>query len=346
MEPGDLDPLFVMEETMNMKRLTITLAAGAFALLGAVQAHADYPERQVQVIFPWSPGVAYAVSQVVADRMGQELGQAMPVNSLTGASGVKAALDVLNSPANGYKVFDGYVAPILFAPLLGKTPYKCEDFEPLYGVGSNGFAIGVRKDDDRFPDLPALIELAKANPGQLRYSGAADISIPHMVAALMLKNANAPARSIPYNDTGEGWKDFLSGELDFMVLNSGNYKANKDDIRVLAVMSDRPMSEHGIPGPLPKDFGIELGVEGLAAVGWNWWVVKKGTPQPVVDRLRAAMKAALDDPETQAKINELGFTPLPPETYHPGFYEDNCSSVRSQLTDGMEAIKWEKEATK
>ena len=172
----------------------------------------------------------------------------------------------------------------------------------------------MRKDDDRFPDLPALIEHAKANPGKLRYSVAADISIPHMVAALMLKNANAPARSIPYNDTGEGWKDFLNGELDFMVLNSGNYKANKDDIRVLAVMSDRPMSEHGIPGPLPKDFDIELGVEGLAAVGWNWWVVKKGTP-------------------------------LPPETYHPDFYEANCSSVRSQLTHGMEAIKWEKEVT-
>ena len=113
-----------------MKRLTITLAAGAFALLGAAQAHVEFPERQVQAIFPWSPGVAYAVLQVVADRMSQELDQAMPVNSLTGASSVKAALDVLNSPANGYKVFDDYVAPILFASLLSKTPYQCEDFEP------------------------------------------------------------------------------------------------------------------------------------------------------------------------------------------------------------------------
>ncbi len=322
------------------------IAAAVLALGTATAALAEFPERQVQVVFPWSPGVAYAVSQVVADRMGQELDQAMPVTSLTGASGVKAALDVLNSPANGYKIFDGYVAPILFAPLLGKTPFQCEDFTPLYGVGSNGFAIGVRKDDDRFPDLPALIEHAKENPGELRYSGAADISIPHMVAALMLKNANAPARSIPYNDTGEGWKDFLSGELDFMVLNSGNYKANKDDIRVLAVMSDRPMSEHGIPGPIPKDYGIELGVEGLAAVGWNWWVVKPGTPDDVVEKLRTAMLAALSDPDTQAKINELGFTPLPPETYHPGYYKENCASVRSQLEAGMEAIQWEKEMTR
>lgn len=331
---------------MIAMRLKTWIAAGAFALAGASAASAAFPERQVQVVFPWSPGVAYAVSQVVADRMGEELGQAMPVTSLTGASGVKAALDVLNSPANGYKIFDGYVAPILFAPLMGKTPFQCEDFEPLYGVGSNGFAIGVRKDDERFPDLPALIKHAQDNPGELRYSGAADISIPHMVAALMLKNADAPARSVPYNDTGEGWKDFLSGELDFMVLNSGNYKANKDDLRVLAVMSDRPMSEHGIPGPIPKDFGIELGVEGLAAVGWNWWVVKKGTPPEVLDTLRTAMRAALDDPATQAKINELGFTPLPPETYQPDYYVDNCASVRSQLEAGMEAIEWEKEMTR
>ncbi|MCR9138725.1 MAG: tripartite tricarboxylate transporter substrate binding protein [Alphaproteobacteria bacterium] len=331
---------------MAKNGLKMLLTAGAFALAGIAPAKAEFPERQVQVIFPWSPGVAYAVSQVVADRMGKELGQTMPVNSVTGASGVKAALNVLNSPANGYKVFDGYVAPILFAPLLGKTPFQCEDFEPLYGVGSNGFAIGVRKDDDRFPDLPALISMAKENPGTLKYSGAADISIPHMVAALMLKNANAPARSVPYNDTGEGWKDFISGELDFMVLNSGNYKANKDDIRVLAVMSDRPMSENGIPGPLPKDYGIELGVEGLAAVGWNWWVVKKGTPPEALDKLRSAMKAALDDPATQQKINDLGFTPLPPETFNPGFYTENCRRVRSQLEAGMEAIKWEKEVTR
>ncbi|MCG8509953.1 MAG: tripartite tricarboxylate transporter substrate binding protein [Rhodospirillales bacterium] len=331
---------------MKSLRLKGLLASCVLVAAIAGQAQAEFPTRQVQVIFPWSPGVAYAVSQIVADRMGKELGQNMPVSSLTGASGVKAALDVLNSPANGYKIFDGYVAPILFSPLLGKTPFQCEDFEPLYGVGSNGFAIGVRKDDDRFPDLPALIDAVKKNPGKLRYSGAADISIPHMVAALMLKNANAPARPVPYNDTGEGWKDFLSGELDFMVLNSGNYKANKDKIRVLAVMSDRPMSEHGIPGPLPKDFGIELGVEGLAAVGWNWWVVKKGTPPDVLEKLRSAMKAALDDPETSKKINELGFTPLPTETYHPGYYNQNCASVRSQLTAGMEAIKWEKEMAK
>lgn len=322
------------------------LAVCGLAVVIGGAAQADFPERPVQVIFPWSPGVAFAVSQIVADRMGEELGTTMPVNSLTGASGVKAALDVMNSPANGYKVFDGYVAPILFAPLLGKTPYQCEDFEPLYGVGSNGFAIGVRKDDERFPDLPALIKHAQENPATLRYSGAADISIPHMVAALMLKNANAPARSVPYNDTSEGWKDFLSGELDFMVLNSGDYKANKDDIRILAVMSDRPMSEHGIPGPIPKDFGIELGVEGLAAVGWNWWVVKKGTPPEIVETLRTAMRATLDDPETQNKINELGFTPLPPDIYQPDYYTENCASVRSQLEAGMEAIKWEKEVTR
>lgn len=328
---------------MISSKLRAGLAAVLCSVLALPAGAADFPSRPIQVIFPWSPGVAFAVSQIVADRMGQELGQPMPVNSLTGASGVKAALDVMNSPADGYKVFDGYVAPILFAPLMGKTPYQCEDFTPLYGVGSNGFAIGVRKDDDRFPDLPALIAAIKEAPGTLKYSGAADISIPHMVAALMLKNADAPAIAVPYNDTGEGWKDFLAGELDFMVLNSGNYKANKDDLRVLAVMSDRPMSEHGIPGPLPKDFGIDLGVEGLAAVGWNWWLVHKDTPEDRVKVLREAMLAALSDPETQAKINEVGFTPLPVDVYTPDFYEENCESVRRQLEAGMEAIKWEKE---
>ena len=325
----------------HCKSLFAALLLACASLSGA---WAEFPERPIQVIFPWSPGVAYAVSQIVADKMGEVIGQQISVTSLTGASGVKAAMEVRGKPANGYTIFDGYVAPILFAPLLGKTPYQCEDFEPLYGVASNGFAIAIRTDEARFDDLPGLIEYAKANPGKLSYSAGADISIPHMVAALMFKNAGAVTRNVPYNDTGESWKDFISGELDFMVVNSGNYKAHKDEMKILAVMSDRPMSEHGIPGKLPKDYGIELGVEGLAAVGWNWWVVKNGTPPEVLEKLRAAMKTALEDAEVNKKIDELGFTQLPTDTYHPEFYTDNCNSVRSQLQAGMEAIQWEKQA--
>ena len=327
---------------MISRAIRVASVAAGLTLAASVSAMAEFPDRPVQVVFPWSPGVAFAVSQIVADRMGEELGQSMPVTSLTGASGVKAAMDVISSPANGYKVFDGYVAPILFVPLTGDTPYQCEDFTPLYGVASNGFALAVRADDDRFPDLPALIEAIKAEPSTLTYSGAADISIPHMVAAMLFQQADAPARAVPYNDTGEAYKDFLSGELDFMVANAGDYKANKDNLRILAVLSDRKMSDQGIPGPLPSEYGIDLGVEGLAAVGWNWWVVRSGTPEDRVEVLRTAMRAALDDPETVAKIDALGFTPLPPEEFGPEAYAANCESVRSQLEAGMAAIEWEK----
>ncbi|MEZ5863353.1 MAG: hypothetical protein R3D25_04515 [Geminicoccaceae bacterium] len=166
-----------------------------------------------------------------------------------------------------------------------------------------------------------------------------------MVAAMMLKNS-AVARSVPTTTRARAGRTFISGEPDFMVINSGNYATGKDELRVLAVMSDRPMSEHGIPGPLPKDFGIELGVEGLAAVGWNWWLVHKDTPAEQLDVLRAAMLTAVEDEATRAKINELGFTPLPPDQFNPDFYTENCASVRSQLESGMAAVQWEKEQTR
>lgn len=312
------------------------------AVFSANTASAEFPERPVNIVHPWAPGVSMAAAQIVADRMATELNQTVTVPVIEGASGVKAALDVLAKPADGYTIFDGYVAPLLFSPMLGLTPYACEDFTPLYGMSMNGFAVAVRSDEERFTNLSQLIKYMEANPSGLRYGAGADVSIPHMVAALMFKNAGVVARNVPYNETGQAWKDFITGDLDFMIINSGIYKSYSDQLKVLAVLSDRPMSEHGIPGPLPSQYGIDLGIEGLAAVGWNWWVVKPGTPDLALEKLRSAMKAALDDEEVRKQIDRLGYTPLPTSEFSPDKYADNCKTVGSELKAGMDAIEWEK----
>ncbi len=331
-----------------MKRAAIILLVCVMAstvVFANGQGESNFPDRPIQNIFPWGPGATYATSQYVANAMGERLGVNVTVTSTTGASGVKAAMTVLSKPADGYTIFDGYVAPLILSPLFGKTDYTFEDFKPLYGVASNAFTIVVKKDDSRFPDLKSLIEYAQANPGELSYSAGGEISLPHMSAASLLKNTGAVTRHIPYPDANMGLKDLLAGELDFNVMNSGGYNTYKDEVRILAVLSDLP--QPAFPGqPLVKDFGYSIGLDGLAATGWTWWVVRKETPDAVVEKLRTALKAALDDPEVQKTVSEMGYLPMPTDTYSPENYIDQCTLMSSQLEAALDAIEWEKEEIK
>ncbi len=317
----------------------------AVSLVLASAASAEYPERRIQHIYPWTPGTpTYAVSQIIADAMGEELGTQMPVVAKPGAGGVNAFMAALNEPADGYTTLDGYVAPLIISPLFGKTEYTFKDFIPLYSATSNAFAIATRADEDRFTDFPSLIAYLKEHPGETRYTGGADLALPHMVAAKVLQHYDAVSRPVPYGDLADGTKDLRGGVLDWMVVNPGIYRPNKDNLRIIAVLSELPEVVDIYDGAKRvEDYGMDLGLTGLAPMGWNWWLVKQGTPDDVVAKLRDAMAKALERPEVREKILQIGFVPT---GYSPDQYPEVAQSMLDQLQSATDAITWEKEAIK
>ena len=319
------------------------VVGASFAL--ATAASADYPERRIQLVYPWTPGTpTYAVSQIIADAMGEELGVQMPVVAKPGAGGVNAFMAALNEPADGYTALDGYVAPLIISPLFDKTEYTYESFIPLYSATSNAFAIATRADEDRFTDFPSFIEYLKAHPGETRYTGGADLALPHMVAAKVLQHYDAVSRPVPYGDLADGTKDLRGGVLDWMVVNPGIYRSNTDHLRIIAVLSELPEVVEIYDGAQRvEDYGMELGLTGLAPMGWNWWLVKEGTPDDVVATLRDAMGKALERPEVREKILQIGFVPT---GYTPDQYTEVARSINEQLQSATDAITWEKDAIK
>jgi tripartite-type tricarboxylate transporter receptor subunit TctC len=313
------------------------------ALLLATAASAEYPERRIQLVYPWTPGTpTYAVSQIIADAMGNELGVQVPVVAKPGAGGVNAFMAALNEPADGYTALDGYVAPLIISPLFDKTEYTFADFVPLYSATSNAFAIATRADEDRFTDFPSFIEYLQAHPGETRYTGGADLALPHMVAARVLQHYEAVSRPVPYGDLADGTKDLRGGVLDWMVVNPGIFRSNKDHLRIIAVLSELPEVVEIYEGAQRvEDYGMELGLTGLAPMGWNWWLVKAGTPDDVVARLRDAMGKALEKPEVREKILQIGFVPT---GYTPEEYMEVAQSIHDQLQSATDAITWEKDA--
>ena len=320
-----------------LKRVGAGLAGLAFASMASGAALAEYPERNVELIFPWGPGQAMAVTQIIADAMGDELGVAIPVVSTPGAGGVRG-FEVANArPADGYTIYDGWVAPLVLQPLLGNADWTHEDFIPLHAATSNAFAIIVREDDDRFQTLDDLIGHMAENPGRVRYTTGSPTNLPHMVLARVLDVNGVYGRVVPYDEMEQGMRDLRAGVLDFMMSNPAFYRTNREHVRALAAMSELPAVSEAYDGaPLIGDLGYELGMTGLAPMGWNWWLVHRDTPPDVVETLRNAMAAALARDDVQERILNTGFVPT---GYTADQYDEVVGAVGAQLQSGIDAMQ-------
>lgn len=327
---------------MKLKKLAGALCLGTLLAATAWPAAAEFPERRIQVSYPWKPGApAYVVSQLVADGMAETLGVDIAVVAKSGAGGVNAIMAGLAEPADGYTIIDAYLAPLVIAPLFDKADFTYKEFIPLHSGTSNAFAIASRVDEDRWTDFPSFIKYLQDHPGETRFSASEELTLPHIVTSTMLQSQNAVARNVPYVGLAPAMKDLRGGLLDWILVNPGVYRSNKDHIKILAVFTDRDEVIDIYDGaPKIKDFGIETGVSGLSQMGWDWWVVAPGTPDDAVAKLRDAMSKALADPEIRAKIMEVGFVPIDEPADR---YEAVAGQVEAELKAAMDSVTWLRE---
>ncbi len=321
-----------------LKKLLLASAISAMAL-GSSIANAEFPERTIENIFPWTAGTAMSVSQIIAKAMGEELGVAIPVVSTPGAAGTKAFQTALNKPADGYTIFDGYVAPLVLQPVLGNADWNYADFKPLHAAVSNAFSIGSRVGETRWSNFQEMMAFGQANPGVLRYSSGSRNNLPHMVIAKVLQSYGVVAQNIPYKTDGDARKDLKSGVLDFSFVNVGAYLQDKEGFDILLVLSELAGAKASYDGaPSIADLDIDLGLSGLAPMGWTWWLVHKDTPDDVADVLRAAMTAALQRDDVRAQIERVGFVPL---DWDHNDYDSIVGPVADQLAKMGNALAWE-----
>lgn len=327
---------------MTIKHKIIKFASiGAMVIstLGYSYA-ADFPKRTLTVINPWGPGSGtMPVAQHLGDGMVDDLGQKIKLTFLKGANGTRAGNEVLRKKADGYTIFDGYVAPMIIAQQFGKASFTYKDFIPLHSATYNALALAIRKDETRFTNLKELIAYMKKNPKKLKYSGNDQLGLPHLVAARMFQKNNAVAVHVPYDGMDKVWLAVRQGVLDFAIINLSIYKKNKSTMKIAGVLTELKGAKEFYEGaPLVTEMGIDTGLTGLGSVGWTWWVVKKGTPDHVVKKLRDAMATSKANPEVKRKINEIGFDLLP---YSADQYEEVMSKATKQLKGAVDAIEWE-----
>ena len=282
----------------------------------AQQPEAGYPSRPITLIVPYAAGGGNDVmARGVAIPMSKTLGQNIVIENHGGAGGSIGTRQVATAAPDGYTLGLGGTGTLAIDPTLyakaGYDPRK--DFAPVGMIATNPMIVVVN------PSLPAknvqeLIALAKAAPGKLNYASAGTGSGIHLGTVLFAQAAGIEITHVPYRGTGPALTDLLGGHvtLYFSSLPSAVGLVKDGKLRALAVTgSKRSPAFPDVPTV------AEQGLPGFEAVLHYGIIAPAGTPRPIVAKLNAALREALDDPTLSSRFAAEGAEPLSttPEEY-------------------------------
>jgi len=292
------------------------LALG-FALLATTGAWAqDYPSRPVTLIVPYAAGGGNDVmARIVAEKMSRSLGQQIVIENKGGAGGSIATRQVAKAAPDGYTLGLGgtgthAINPTLY-PNVGYDPRK--DFAPVGLIATSALVVLVNT------SVPAttigeLIALARRDPGKLNYASAGVGSGIHLGAELFATMAGVKLTHIPYKGSAPALTDLVGGHVAiyFSSLPPAIALIREGKVRALAVTG--PQRSALLPD-LPTI--AEAALPGYESVLHYGIVAPAGTPRPIVEKLNAAMQAALAEADVRERIIADGAEPLPgtPEEY-------------------------------
>lgn len=289
-----------------MHRPTSRLAALAALLLAPAIALAQgYPSKPIHLVVPFPPGgVADLIARPVAEKISQSLGQPVIVENRGGATGTIGAAYVAQAAPDGYTLLFGTTNEIAMSPTLYKSlPYDpTKAFAPITPVAEfpNVLVVGPKVSART---LGEIIDMARAKPRGLAFASSGEGSTNHLTAELFQTQAGVQVMHVPYKGGGPALVDVTGGHVDamFATLPSAVALIKGGKLRALAVTGTRRSA--ALPDvPTAR----EAGMKDLVVTTWNGVLAPAGTPQDVIERLHAALAAAVADPDIKARLAAVG----------------------------------------
>jgi tripartite-type tricarboxylate transporter receptor subunit TctC len=298
-----------------IRRTLLALAAGLSLLSSAAFADDAWPSKPVKLICPFpAGGTSDIMARMVAEGLTKELGQQFIVDNIGGAGGTIGTLRAAKSVPDGYTIVQTGVGQSAVAhgldPKLGYDSMK--DFIHV-GQTHIGPNVLVVHPGTPFKTFAELLDYIRKNPGKLNY-GYTHAASGHMAMELLKQVGGTNGQpldivGIPYRGGGPMMSDILGGQIPMMFINQDvalqHVKGGK--LRALAVTS-------AARNPLYPDVPTiaETGVKGYEALSWSGISAIRGTPQPIVDKLEAAMRKVMTSPEIKQRLESVGFVvPVP-----------------------------------
>ncbi|MCX7960942.1 MAG: tripartite tricarboxylate transporter substrate binding protein BugD [Burkholderiales bacterium] len=298
---------------MNARSL---FAAFALFLAAADGAFAQsYPTRPVTMVVPFAAGgPTDTVARVVAQAMQKSLGQTVVVENRPSAGGILAPEVVKNAKPDGYTILIHHIGMATTPALYRQLRYNpLADFEYIGLINDVPMTLVARAN---FPakDFKEFLAYVKANKDKVTYANAGVGAASHLCGMLFMSAIETDLLTVPYKGTAPAMNDLLGGQVDFMCDQTTNttaqIKAGK--VKVYAVTSAKRVAS------LPEVPTLqELGLKGFEVGIWHGLYAPKGTPKEAIDKLVAALQAALKDADVNKRFAELGATAYPPEKATP-----------------------------
>ncbi|CAN1498316.1 PBP2_Bug_TTT domain containing protein [Rhabdaerophilaceae bacterium] len=283
--------------------------AGLLALGNASPAVAqEYPAKAITLVVPFPPGGSTDIAgRFLGEKMSEILKQPIIVENRAGAAGAVGIRAVANAQPDGYTLGVSGVGPSAILLALGRDiGYDPTGLTYIGHMGSTALLLGARK-DLMVKSLADLTALAKSKPGILNFGTSGAGSPGHLAMELLLSKAGVTMNHVPYQGNAPLLNDLIGRHVDIGVLTMPGTPEHVKNGKVQGIVAlggertkdlpDLPtVKESGVP-----DYAVEL---------WNVLVGPKGLPQPVVERLAAALSVAMADPEVRRKLETSSIIPV------------------------------------
>lgn len=290
-----------------IRREFLQLAAGAAftPALADVAVALDYPTRPVRFVVGFPAGnapdiIARLIGQWLSDRLGQQFA----VEDRPGASSNVATEFALRAAPDGYTILMVVLTNTLNATLYSNLKFNFNrDIAPVGGICDAPYVVIVAP---AFPakTIPEFIAYAKANPGKINFGSGGTGTSTHVFVELFKMMTGVDLVHVPYR--GPYMPDLLSGQVQvvFNPIPQSLEFVRSGKLRALGVTTAKRLAA------LPDVPTVSESVPGYVATGWYGIVLPKGAPAEIVDKLDAALKAALADAKLQAQLADLGVAPM------------------------------------
>jgi tripartite-type tricarboxylate transporter receptor subunit TctC len=284
------------------------IAAATLALVAATPAVAqNYPDKPITMVVPFAAGgPTDKVARDLAESMRKALNNvSIVVDNTAGAGGTLGHAKVAKAAPDGYTLLLAHIAMSTAPALYRSLPYKTlDDFEYLGLINEVPMTL-IGK-----PGLPAsnYVELTKwidANKGKINLANAGLGSASHLCGLLFQSSVKVDMTTVPYKGTAPAMTDLMGGQVDLMCDQTTNTTSQIESgkVKAYAVTSPKRLSTPALKNLPTLD---ESGLKGFNVAIWHGLYAPKGTPKPVLDKLNAALKAALADPEFHKRQEALG----------------------------------------
>jgi len=316
-----------------MSKFASLVAAGVLITFGAAPSSAqDYPSKPIRLVVPYPPGSGTdIVGRLLAQRLGESLGQQVYVDNRPGAGATIGTAFVAKGTPDGYTILMADLGPLAIGPsFYRQLPYDpIKELAPISQVAVLPFVLVVHPSVPA-NNVPELIALARAKSGQLNYASVGNGTAVHLATELFRQIAGIDIVHIPYKGSAPALTDLVAGRTSMMFVNVLSVRGFLESGQLRAVAIGTAERSPAMP-EVPTV--AESTQPNFRAGVWFGLLAPAETPRAIIDRLNAETVRVLQTPDFKAKLIEQGAESVPSSA------EQFSALIQAEITKWADVIR-------